>query len=736
MSTNVSEIPSPGSNFYLHVNKKWIDDPANKIPLDYSRWGGFTKLRDVSLKNQIILVKNLQNKADKTEEEQKIWSIWKASLNRFENWKNCETNYDYIFRELDILDSYFLPNKPIIDQLDLVTRFANYFHYSHCNGITNIFDFDKDADLTNSNNIVLDFRACGMSLPSREYYTETNFAEKCVMFKMHLENVDRIINAKNKRLCDNFVSNVFGFENELASCMMTEEQSRKFNEYFTNTTLTDLHSKINDLVSLKEKDSNFILNHDENNLASTFFERIYELLDLRRILRDNREKYFISNNNNVKNPPHSEHVTAYDGDAIRKVLVMMLNKNNFHRYYSFLQYKIINKLCTVCTKELFDEFFDFYSRKLDGQMEPGSEEKQSVELLNTYAGEMMGKLYVANYFPETYKNEIKGSIQDIIDTMRTSIKKNDWLTNFTKEKALIKLNKFHVKIGYPDVWKDYSEFDVKDGDSLYDIIKKENKWSLKVEFNEKLNSLYDPNEWLMTPQTVNAYFMPTSNEIVFPAAILQPPFYCKKPNDIDFDISEEKMMAGNDSNITDFFVQASNFGGICAVIAHEITHGYDDQGRMFDDCGNLNDWWDEKDAEMFNSKTHIMEEQTNTYSFVDTENLNKEYKLNGQMSMGENLADLGGISLALQAMTHRLKKCNSSEKSIRINQRILFKSYANVWKENIRKESMINQLTTDHHAPVDFRANIVKNVDEFYDVFKVTDQDEMYIPPAKRVRMW
>lgn len=437
--------------------------------------------------------------------------------------------------------------------------------------------------------------------------------------------------------------------------------------------------------------------------------------------------------NNTPNPPNPEHITAFDGDAIRRTLGMILNPGNLAKYRAFLQYKVICTFKAYCTKEIDDEFFDFYSRKLNGQDKQKPEDKRSILTLNGYAGEMMGKLFVAKYFPAHCKQDVKTMIQEILDVMQDSIKANNWLTEPTKQKALVKLSKFNVKIGYPDVWKDYSDFDVVPGDSLYDISKKALKWSMRVEFFEKLNSVIDRNEWLMTPQTVNAYFMPTQNEIVFPAAILQPPFYCRSKDDIDFDYSEESKTETLDPGYD--FSQAVNFGGIGAVIAHEITHGYDDKGRKFDGDGNLNDWWTDEDTKLFEEKTKIMGEQVGLYSFVDTDE-NKTYKLNPELTMGENLADLGGLSLSLQAMRKKLQESNASDSEILANNRVFFKSFANIWKQNTKKDFKINCMTTDPHSPPDFRGNLVKNMHEFYQAFDVSESDGMYIPPVKRVRMW
>ncbi|ARF11159.1 peptidase M13 [Klosneuvirus KNV1] len=723
-----STTQSPSDNFYLHVNSKWLNDPANKIPAEYPKWGGFIKLHDNTLKEQIKLVQTLKNKTDKTEEEMKISAIWEASVTRFNSWRNKSADYNPIIQELQTLESY-IPSDTTPQ--DLINNIAKYYYYTQVNGISNVFDFDKGSDLTNSNNVVLDFSVSGLSLPSREYYTEDNFKEKREMFKQHLQNIANLLNTD---LGSDFVQNVFDFENELAKYTMKREQSRNYSEYYTNTTLTNLYKNINSLTSLPEKQNNYVeserdfkLNDLQLKSTAEFFEMVYNLFDFRNVMQNNSNKYF----NNVDNPPNIEHVTVFDGDAVRRVVTMILTPENLVKYKSYLQYKIISAFKAFCTEEMDNEFFDFYSRKLSGQAEKLSEDKRSIQTVNGYAGEMMGKVYVDNFFPEKYKKDISQMIQEMIEVMKDSINKNDWLTTPTKEKALIKLNKFNVKIGYPDVWKDYSKFDIQTGDTLYDIVKKAKKWSLYVEFYDKLNSVLDRNEWHMTPQTVNAYFSPSQNEIVFPAAILQPPFYCKTNDDIDFDITDEVKM----TDMKYDFTKAVNFGGICAVIAHEITHGYDDKGRKFDGNGNLQEWWTEEDAKLFKEKTELMANQASQYKFVDSDD-NKEYKLNPQLTMGENLADIGGISLALQAMNKQLQKNNVPPQIVKANQRVLFKSFANIWKQNTKKDYMINQMTTDPHSPSEFRANLVKNMNEFYDVFNVTENDNMYISPDKRIRMW
>lgn len=727
-------VPGPNEDFYLHVNQKWLEDPDNSIPSEYSRWGGFIKLADEGLKNQIDLVKELKDKDIKTEEESKIYAIWSASTALFESWERGEGDYSAIKKELDILDSFLKPETPIADEDDMIAR-LQYLHYSKMNGIRNVLDFDKGSDLQNANNVLLDISTCGLSLPGRDYYTEENFAEKKKMFKAHLENVVKLLGSECPLDPESFVDNVMAFEDELAKYKMKNDQSRRYDEYYTNTTLDKLYTEINDLRSLaakeenyKEEERGFKMSPEQVQLTGKLLEKLYETFDLKNVLRINHAKNFSENDEKA---PNLEAITAFDGDGFRRVLAMILNPENLPKYRAFLQYKIITACKKFCTRDLDEEYFDFYSRKLSGQAEQKPRDKRAIQLVELYGGEMLGKIFVARYFPEEYKADVEHKIHQILDTMKVSIDANDWLTPQTKEKAKEKLAKFCLKIGYPDKWKDYTELNIKEGDSLYEISKEACRWKLQVNFYEKINSVLDRTEWLMTPQTVNAYFMPTQNEIVFPAAILQPPFYHQSQDTIDFDIEEEVTMAPNFDAVA-----SANFGGILAVIAHEITHGYDDKGRKFNGDGNLDDWWTQEDTQLFTAKSDIMGKQAEKYKFIDVEDNNKEYTLNPQLTMGENLADLGGLGLSLGALMMQLEKESANSETIRASQRVLFKSFANIWKQNTKKDHKIMCLSCDPHSPCDFRANLVKNMNEFYDAFDVKEDDHMYIAPEERVRMW
>eukprot|EP01059_Diplonema_ambulator_P030831 TRINITY_DN5440_c0_g1_i1.p1 TRINITY_DN5440_c0_g1~~TRINITY_DN5440_c0_g1_i1.p1 ORF type:complete len:764 (+),score=278.03 TRINITY_DN5440_c0_g1_i1:108-2294(+) len=722
-------------DFYMYMNQKWLEAPENQIPPEYPRWGGFIKLHDTGLKDQIELVKGLNGQAARNEEETKIGAIWGASTKRFDAWRAGDEDYKPIMKEIEVMKAMLRPSEPVKDQDDLVDRVAKYAHYCEVNGITNVFNFDTSPDFENSNNVVLTFNTKGLSLPDREYYFDDKFAEKLKMWKTHLTNVKKLLEG-SVDLPENWEEKVHEFETELAKYKMKKEQARNYHEYYTNTTMAQMYGDINNLRSegtkndnYDESERNFTLSDEQTKDAEKFFKTMYSLFNLEEVMKANLDKHYMGDKP-VENPPKPDHVTAFDGDAIRRVLCMVFNTGNFDKYIAFLMYKVITAFKGFCTKDIDEEYFDLYQRKLHGQKEQKPEDKRTIGLVNGYAGEMLGKVYVAKFFPEDCKAEVKGMIAEVVDVMRESMKANDWLTESTKAEAVKKLDKFVVKIGYPDVWKDYSLLDIKEGDGLYEISKKSKKWSLETEFYKKLNTPVDKTEWLITPQTVNAYFNPTQNEIVFPAAILQAPFYCRSASLIDFDIAEEQ------AEFPEYdFTMAVNFGGIGAVIAHEITHGYDDQGRRFNGDGNLDEWWSAEDVELFTKKTDLMKDQAGLYVFTD-ETDGKEHKLKPGLVLGEALADLGGLSLSLQALTKRLVNSGASPELIKANHRVFFKSFANIWKENTSKDFLINAIANAVHPPVAFRANLVANIAEFYTSFDVKEGDRMYIAPEKRLRMW
>jgi putative endopeptidase len=708
---------SPQKDFYSWVNEKWFNDPKNDIPPDYSTWGGFIKLYDEGIKNQINLVKDLDN-------NHKIKIIWDKCIDQF-NYKT--DNYKPIEDEFKILNK-ILPEHSI-------NGLGEYIAYCNQNCISTVFSLDKGADLEDSTKLKLDIAPSGLSLPGRKYYFEDNFIEQRKLFKQHLINVERIV---GKHICleDNFVEKVLQFENMLAYITMTSEQSRDYDKYYTNTNLVDFYKNMDKLNFNPDKLNNYLDDEKCEKLNQYLYddiekcmEKIYSLLDLRLILTNNffkttnstniKGKYYLANDNYY-------YLVVYDGDYFRKIFPILFSKDNFSLFRAYQQYKIIKYTSTYCSKELNDEFFDFYSRKLGGQKEQKPVEKKTIDIINSWVGELMGELYVNKYFSLKDKKNVEDMIYNILDIMKKSLKENDWLTDRTKLKALEKLNKFGIKIGFPEKWKKYNKLSINDSDTLYDIRKKVIQFNYYKEFVKKINTSVDKKEWHMTPQTVNAYFSPQNNEIVFPAAILQPPFYHKSDETVDFPIDQYILDYCTQHNLD--ITYPINLGGIGAVIAHEITHGYDDSGRKFDGDGNLNNWWNDEDLELFKKKTDIMANQASKYEYLDGENI---HKMNSHLTMGENIADLGGLTLSMKSLLKHTPKIHHKHLL-----HLFFKSWANVWKFKASKQAIINRLATDPHAPPSFRGNMVSNIDEFYTTFDVTDKDNMYIKPENRVKIY
>jgi putative endopeptidase len=350
--------------------------------------------------------------------------------------------------------------------------------------------------------------------------------------------------------------------------------------------------------------------------------------------------------------------------------------------------------------------FEFYGKVLSGTQEMKPLWKRVLSNTEDQLGQLIGQRFVAEYFSPKAKSDALEMIQYLKNELRNSIQNLDWMEEKTKTKALEKLDKMKVKIGYPDKWRVYTS-DVKKDHSYL----KNNLMCNKADNEYRLNKLYkeiDRTEWFMDPQMVNAYYSPSYNEIVFPAGILQPPFFSEN------------------------YDKALNFGGIGAVIGHEMTHGFDDQGCKYDAFGNLNNWWTEADNERYKSKTLVLKNQFDNYVI---EGMN----VNGELTLGENLADLGGVTIALQGLKNYLKENPSEDKLIdglTPVQRLLI-SYSRVWRSNARPEDMKQRILTDPHSPPLFRVNgIVKNIPEFYDVFKVELTDELYLSPNERAKIW
>ncbi len=375
---------------------------------------------------------------------------------------------------------------------------------------------------------------------------------------------------------------------------------------------------------------------------------------------------------------------------------------------AWLSWRLISGRAPILTDDLVAENFDFYGRTLSGTEEIRDRWKRGVGLVEGLMGDAVGKLYVDRHFPPAHKARMDELVANLREAYRVSITNLEWMTPETRQRALAKLDKFTPKIGYPARWRDYSNLVIDAGDLYGNYLRGQ-----AVEHDRelaKLGSEVDRDEWFMTPQTVNAYYNPGMNEIVFPAAILQPPFFDAEADD------------------------AANYGGIGAVIGHEIGHGFDDQGAKYDGDGNLVDWWTDADRAEFGLRTKALIEQ---YEAFTPRALEASHHVNGAFTVGENIGDLGGLSIALLAYELSL----GGEEAPVIDgltgiQRVYF-GWAQVWRTKSRDAEAIRRLAVDPHSPPEFRCNgVIRNIDSFYEAFDVSTSDELYLEPAERVRIW
>jgi putative endopeptidase len=372
------------------------------------------------------------------------------------------------------------------------------------------------------------------------------------------------------------------------------------------------------------------------------------------------------------------------------------------------RWRLIHARAFLLTDDLVAEDFSFYGRRLSGTEEIRDRWKRAVSVVENLMGDAVGKLYVERHFPPDAKARMDELVANLREAYRVSINDLEWMTPQTREKALAKLDKFTPKIGYPAKWRDYSNLVIERGD-LYGNYRRGYEVSSDRELG-KLGGPVDRDEWFMTPQTVNAYYNPGMNEIVFPAAILQPPFFDAEADD------------------------AANYGGIGAVIGHEIGHGFDDQGAKYDGDGNLVDWWTDEDRAEFGARTKALIEQYDEYT---PRELGDGHHVNGAFTVGENIGDLGGLSIGLLAYRLSLKGEDAPVIDGLTGEQRVFFGWAQVWRTKSREAEAIRRLAIDPHSPPEFRCNgVIRNMDAFYEAFEVGENDALYLDPQRRVRIW
>ncbi|HFK5503698.1 M13 family metallopeptidase [Elizabethkingia anophelis] len=637
----------PQDDFFNYVNGGWLK--TAKIPSDKSSWGSFNQLREDTDNNSMNILKEiLKSKYPAGSEGQKIQALYTT----YTDWtKRNALGISPIKADLDKVDA-----------IKDLKSFQQYIDQATLTGDNPFYGWGAGADMKNSkmNAVYLGGPRLGLG---KDYYQKENEANTALLadYKNYITTLLGVIGYQNSA---SVAQNVLDFEKKMAKTLLTNEQARDANLRYNPKTVAELPALVKNV----------------------------DLPDYLKTVGVNTDKVIIGEINYYK------HLDSF------------INQENLPLIKDYLKYRIIASNASNLDQKLDDIQFNFYSKRMQGQQEQRSMDKRGLSFVNGIVGEAFGKLYVEKYFPAEAKAEMVVLVDYVKKAFASRIKKLDWMSSVTKEKALDKLNKFTVKVAYPDKWKDYSKLTLKsdaDGGSLYSNLQEISKWQYQKGL-EKVGKPVDKTEWGMTPQTVNAYYSSSNNEIVFPAAILQPPFFNFKAD------------------------AAVNFGGIGAVIGHEISHGFDDSGSRFDGDGNLNNWWTDEDRKKFEAATQKLGAQYDTYEPV------KGSHVNGKFTMGENIGDLGGVNVAYEALQMYLKdKGNPGKISDLTQDQRFFMSWATVWRTLSTDQYKVNQVKTDPHSPGEYRAFApLVNVDAFHNAFDIKPGDKLYKKPEDRIKIW
>jgi putative endopeptidase len=649
-ATSLDKQTRAQDDLFRHVNGTWLD--KTEIPEDKAIYGSFHMLADASEEAvKLILEEAAAN--PKPGVSQQIGDLYACFLD--------EAKANQLGAEPIKADLKQVAETKTIDE---ATRLLGEFERT---GTSGIFGMYVDNDPNDPTRYQINLYQGGLGLPDEAYYREDKHKEILEAYQVHVGKMFALA-GWDKDKAKTAARTVVELETTLAS------------KHWDNVATRDA-----------DKTNNPTKFADLQKLTPTFDWMLwFEGAGIdRQVLAESI----------VMMP------SFFEG------LAFVYSEENLENLKTWLSWNVISSKAAYLSQEFVDERFAFYGTKLTGAPVNRARWKRAVSLVEGSLGEAVGKIYVEKYYPPEAKAKMDQLVEYLIQAYRESIQELEWMSDETKKKALVKLDKFTPKIGYPTKWKDYSSI-VIDRNDLVGNIKRVTSWGLDREM-KKIGSPIDREEWFMTPQTVNAYYNPGFNEIVFPAAILQPPFFSLESDD------------------------AVNFGAIGAVIGHEIGHGFDDQGSKYDGDGALISWWSDADRKAFEERTASLISQFNELS---PEQLPDENKVNGELTIGENIGDLGGLGIAYRAYLLSLKDNGGAEPApidgLTAKQR-LFLSWAQAWRTKGRDEMVLQRLATDPHSPPEFRCNqIVRNIDAFYEAFDLTPSDKLWLDQAQRVSIW
>ena len=632
-------------DFYQHVNGGWLKN--TEIPADKSRWGTFDILHEESLKQLHDIVDELsKQQLVENSSEQKVASLYANFMDE----KSIEAlGIQPIQAEITNVDA--LKSKKDIAQLAA--------HFSRI-GVTSPFDVGIDQDMKNSTEMVAMLGQSGLGLPDRDYYLKNDAKFKKIR-SQYLKYIEKTLTLAGDKQAAQHAQGILKLETQIAKIQWSNVQNRDV------TKLYNIY-KTQDLAKLSPKID-----------WQTYLEK-QELSDKIKTIQVIQPSYF-------------------------KGLSPIVDNTSLEVWKAYFKFHLVSDFSSLLSQAFVDNSFDFYSKQLREIKEQKPRWKRGVQLVEGTLGESLGQIYVKKYFSAEKKQRMEVLVQNLMKAYSQSIDKLDWMSPTTKVQAQKKLASFAVKIGYPNKWRDYSALEIRNNDLIGNVIR-----SREFEHQYALNKLGKPvdrDEWGMTPQTINAYYNASLNEIVFPAAILQPPFF-----DMDAD-------------------DAVNYGAIGAIIGHEISHGFDDQGSQFDELGNMKNWWTAEDHRKFKEKTNTLVAQYNAYEPI------KGYHVNGELTLGENIADNSGLAIAYKAYQLSLNGKAAPVLDNLTGEQRFYIGWAQAWRSKITDAMQVEFLKRDPHSPDKVRGNAtLLNQAPFYDAFHIQQGDKMFLPANKRVTIW
>lgn len=640
---NMDTSVRPGDDFHAYVNGKWIKE--NEIPADKASYGAGYMVHEEAEENVREIIQNsAEGDFPEGSSEQKVGDLYASYMN------------------MELRDSLGMtPLKEDLAKIEAISNYqdlANYFAYANKTGITVPLSPFVYQDLKKPEQYTVYVFQSGLGLPDRDYYTNTDERSKEVRtrYQEHIQKMYDLAGWKNGK---DAAAKVMNLETTLAEKQMKKEDTRDLNKLYNSYSQADL----------KKLMPNF-------DFAGYLAEA--------DIKQDSVVIGMVDYTKNLDN---------------------IIKSTPLETWKTYLKWGLLNSKASQLTSALDVQNFNFYSKELTGTQEQRELWRRGVNVVNANLGEIVGKVYVEKHFPPEAKKRMEELVNNLKLAYRESIEELDWMSEETKKQALDKLKKINTKIGYPNKWKDYSALTISE-DDLYGNLKRSSQFQYQEEI-DKLGGPIDKEEWGMTPQTVNAYYNPTLNEIVFPAAILQPPFFNLEAED------------------------AVNYGAIGAIIGHEIGHGFDDQGSKFDGDGKMRNWWTDKDREEFEKRTQALIGQYDQFEALDS------VYVNGKFTLGENIGDLGGLGIAYEAYQKSLDGKEGPVLDGFTAQQRVFIGYAQAWLQKAREEALRTQINTDPHSPAEFRVNgVVRNIPAFYEAFEIAPQDSLYLPQEERVKIW